>query len=1106
MQKLGQVDFKKLGKRLSFLWLDNGMDLERVDLFEDVKAYNIIDTSDCVAAYYKKTKEMYLGDVALIKQFFVTKVLVFTQQGKQSTEVLQKEDGIYVKRTKVNEQAGIYYELVLYNAKVYTELYETSDVRIEVSTADENRGIDVPPLNIRDYEAVNIVGVLDRSIGSEDYYPIEYLKAKYPLEHIEACDYVVVASIEEADRRLQRFIDAPTKVKAVDTETTGTHIGMFGDDILTGVVLSFSEDESTYYPFRQDKCEFNLPRSYLSKILKAIKNQPEDVTIVAHNGKFDKQAFMKERPCYLKHSKYISKYEDPEQLEELEEYELRVDTDTYILSVLCDPRQVKGLHSLKGLVARLFKQFYLELTDIFKNKNDIRFNVLSKVIIKYYACPDTSNAIKVFNVLIKKLPKEEHKILNLESRLVEVKAINEFYGLRCDQELLIRKLENEAYKVQMLGDMFREMHHTTKNINSADVRREILYGQLRCPVVVRTDKNQPSTSKVAIAHILETGALRNYDTTKVPPDIVDLEKRTVIKGETLISNRYPSLIILQQYALATKEVGAYQRLRRMSEGGRIKFYINQVGAGSGRQTSDAHQFSDGMKELVLADSKHHYLWSADYKQVELRILAYLAQQEDLIAMESDPVVDVHRAVLSLIKNKPMWAITEEERKKGKAVNFGVVYLMTEYGLAKRLYGPKYTREELFDSQKAITDFYNSLPYVKVFIEKNKKFLLENGYIATKMGRRRLFPQLLDPTLPAKKVGSLLRAGNNTPVQGFGADLLKIVETNIQCYIREQGWDELVDCNGVFLPKVRLMLSIHDEVLVSSHESIAIEEIIKMFKVCMEIEIPGAPPFFSAPAMIKNWYDGKDSSYEVDILFRDQVIAAWERDRTSLLHVDTYLEDLDRFRSERIAGYMQGLVRKYKTVDAVAAHVQHPELTHTLIELYVPKKERKKLTHEERIRLAAERYMMGYQEEKSTKMKEDDTVEITEVTSFDTLREYVHVDASGELIVENVEDEFQEEDALDIIIEDSNDIQSMGMDLCYVQFTLQDVLVDITEFGSLERAEKVNQEIAKLHSKKKYYRVLYIFRDKCIRSNLMVGYEDKEALNMIVANALKEDVA
>ena len=132
--------------------------------------------------------------------------------------------------------------------------------------------------------------------------------------------------------------------------------------------------------------------------------------------------------------------------------------------------------------------------------------------------------------------------------------------------------------------------------------------------------------------------------------------------------------------------------------------------------------------------------------------------------------------------------------------------------------------------------------------------------------------------------------NNTPVQGFGADFMKLVEVNLNEYIKMKGWDEIVECDDMMLPKVRLMLSIHDEVLVSTHKSIPIEEIIIMFKECMEIKIKGAPPFFSAPAMITNWYDGKNDAYEIDLRFRDEIIKAWEKNKTSLLHPETYLED------------------------------------------------------------------------------------------------------------------------------------------------------------------------------------------------------------------------
>lgn len=1103
VQKLGRVVFKKLDRNLWFCWEYDELGFERIDLVDDLEKHQWFDTTNCVAAYYKKSKEMFLGEMDLLKQFLLTKKLVFIQPGEQETSVAVEAEGVYVKRTKVNKQAGISYSLTLLNSKVHLEQYETDSVLIDVQKASDSRGLDVAPLNLRDYMVESLIDDLDDTIGDAEYYPLEVLKQRYPLEHIEAYDYVVVQSYEQAVERLRMFREAKTPYRAVDTETTGKQMGLYGDDILTGVVLAYDENESTYYPFRQDKCEYNLPREFLSEILDAVSGLPEDVLVLAYNGKFDKQAFLKEKPCYLRTSQYAGKYEtNLEHIKELTTYSLRVDVDVYVLSVLCDPRQIRGLHTLKGRVSSITRKFWLELSDIFKKGSEIRFNVLPVEIIKYYACPDAPNTIKVYKSLIKQLPSDEEKILYLESKLVEVKAVNEFYGLRLDQQLLLKKRENENYKIQLLGDLFRKMHHTVKNINSSDVRREILYDQLRCPVVVRTNKNQPSTSKVAIKQIIEAGTLRDYGGRKIPPDIKDMEGNVVIKGEELVANKYPSLIILQKYALATKEAGAYKRLQKLSEGGRFKFYINQVGAGSGRQTSDAHQFSDGMKELVLSDSEQHWLWSADYKQIELRILAYLAGQQDLIELASDPVIDMHRAVLSLITGKPMWAITEEERKKGKAVNFGVVYLMTEFGLVKRLYGPKYTKEELAECRKAITDFYNTLQRVKVLIESNKRFLIENGYISTKMGRRRLFPQLLDPELPPKKVASLIRAGNNTPVQGFGADLLKIVEVNIRQYILEQGWDELVDCDGVMLPKVRLMLSIHDEVLVSSHKSIPIEEIIKMFKVCMEIEVQGAPPFFSAPAMIRNWYDGKDPAYEVDILFRDQLLKEWEAGRKSILHPETYLEDLGRFRHDRICEYMDGLIAKYKTVDNVALHVQHDDLTHTLIELYVPKKERKQINHEERIHRAVEAYMAGREEICEIQGEEDvDMGNEIGIADFDTLMEYVHVDENGELVQEQVEDAFEEDDMEDVILEADWQV-SEEVEQCYVQYTLNEVIVDITEFGSLVAAEPVNQKIARLHDRKKYYTVVYLFGTKILRTELIVGYDDKETIAEIVKEALK----
>lgn len=1218
MQKLGEVYLKQSNKRHYFSWVE-GASYERIEVFDDLQAYNPINTSNCVAAYYRHTKEMFYGDAEIIKAIKRTKKEVLMAKGKTGREIKLIKDIPHFIQFKENLETGYMQRITLAAGKTVAEYFETPEIRIDITSVLSDRGMDVKPINIGDYDVYNVMKGERVDSGEAEYYSLEYLKATYDLDHIEDNDFVVVDNLLAADARLKMFAEAPTKIKAVDIETTGTEWTIFGKDVITGIVLSWDTNESTYYPFRQEKFKYNLPRSFMGKILEVLRDQPDDVIILAHNGKAEKQGFMKERPCYLKYSDYAVAWEESHndsiktgekfEFSELPLYNVRIDRDTYILSVLVNPKQKKGLHTLKGLVSRITGQFYLELEQVFKNKDNIKFNVLPPEIVKYYACPDTANTIKVYKYLIDKLPKDEMRVFEFESELVRVKACNEFYGMRRNQEALIRKIENEQYKVKILGDMFREMHHTTKNINSADVRRDIFYNQLRCPVEVWTDKNLPSTSNIALTRILEIGALRDYDESQAPPDIKDLEGNTIIPGVELIKNKYPSLVILAAYAKCTKELGAYKRILNKSQRDRVMFYINQVGAGSGRQTSDAHQYSTGMKSLIQADSAHHHLWSSDWKQVELRVLAYVARQLDLIEMEKDPCVDVHRAILSLITGKPMWAITDKERKKGKTVNFGVVYMMSEYGLVKRLHGPAYTEEELVDALKAITDFYNSLPNVKAYVEGNKVFVRQNGYIATEMGRRRLFPEILDPTLPKRRAKSIERAANNTPVQGLAADMMKIVEVNYQSYIEEKGWDKLVDCDGVMLPLVRMMLSIHDEVLISSHESIPHEEIIKMCHICQEINIEGAPPFFSAPAVIDTWDDGKDDAYEIDLLFRDEIIKAWDNGHKRLLHLKTYcddftpdevrvlqnksaflrnnclteadydakgklkptratidkvrnlltaderfrfkkhlispdeqfsedeiedivitrildksynqyLEDLNRFRSRRLNEWMDSLIAEHKTLDEVVAHIDHPELTHTLIKVMLGK-DAKNMEHLDAIREAASRYMKAHSidtamfaEVKSIQSQEEaaeaEAVAAEEfrqeveagLTTYAELSQYVHVDENGELITEDTTD--YEEEADDVSKSrfntevEAKQLSSEEYQKVYVQYTLRDVLVDLSEFRTLDFAEPVHQEIAKLHNPKAAYNVVYVFRSKMIRAGLRVDYKDKAAIAAILA--------
>lgn len=1093
MQKYGRVTFLNTNKTYVIVWYEDGLDFERIDVIEDLSEYNPIDTSNCIAAYYKKNKEMYYGEEDIIRGIHRVRSTASIFRAKQEQKLEIKDGKAYITQSKEDVNIGMAYKLVTVNGLVDSEYYKTPDAILEIVEVSKSKGTNIPPINIDMYNTFNVLsGVVETGSTEAEYYSLDYLMAKYPIAHINDNDFVVVSSMEEARERLERFRTAPTKLKSVDLETTGTETNIYGRDIITGVVLSYDENESTYYPFRQDKCEYNLPIQFLSEILNVVNNQPDDVLILAQNGKFEIQGVWKEEACYLKYSPYAEKYDADYLNNALKDVHLRIDRDTFILSTLVNPVMQKGLHTLKSLVYKATGKFYLELNQIFKG--EIKFNVLPPEIIRIYACPDGPNTIKVYKYLMEQLPKSEQAIFELESKLIYLKACNEFYGMRTNKKLLLESIENEEYKFKTLGDMFRSIHKTNKNINSSDVRRDIFYNKLRCPVEVRTKTNKPSTSVIALQRIVDIGTLREYDKTNIPPPIRDLYGNVVVEGKELASNKFPSLVILNKYSKSMKELGALRRIQRKSIKDRVMFGINQTGAGSGRQTSDAHQYSDAMKALIVGDSEEHYLWSADFKQIELRVLAYLANQQNLIELERDQDIDIHRAILSIITGKPIWAITAKDRQKGKSVNFGVVYMMSEYGLAKKEAGPAYTKEDLVDAMKAINGFYNGLPDIKRFVKSNEEFVKKNGYIKTRMGRHRYFREILDPTLPEDRVASMVRAANNTPVQGFAADYMKMVEVNFYEYIAMKGWDKKVDCNGVMLPLVRVMLSIHDEVLVSSHKTIPIEELVIMFKECMEIEIKDAPPFFAAPALVNNWLDGKDDAFEINLPFRDKIIEEWKNNNKSILHPETYLQDLNEYRVGRLKEYMEELIAKHRTQEEVAKNVRHPELTHTLIAAYITKED--KLSHEESINEAVKRYMEKGDVDVDTIIeryaevsKEDEN---DRLSSYEELEQYIPFDANGEAIIE--EDDEEEDDLSTLKEYRPNNFDSV--ERMYSIYSLNDVIIDLSDFKVGEDAEAINQEIAKRSGKDKSYNVVYFIGGQLLRTDLKIDYIQDEIQTLI----------
>lgn len=1060
MRKIGKLSLSSCSEPYYVIDMMGKNGAERIDVISRIQDYQPFNTINCVASCIYDKQVYVFGDNSIINAIMKIKqdATLLHVPDKRDVRV---EDGKFILVTlKENPGTSILYKTEMTNGEYSFEYYQTSMGSIEYT---EFSMVDYTnkdkPINWDSYETKSVGISSIKTTSTTTYYSYDELLRMYPqVSHVLEENYVIVESYEQAEERLQDWIDSKEQLKSYDIESISTDWGPYSTNRITGVFLGYGEHTSTYFPFRQENFEYNLPMEFLSKIFKAINTQPEfpQVILLAHNGKFELEGF------------YQEYREFP-----------RMDIDTFILSVLVDPLVKKGTHTLKNLTAKVDSRFYLTLEQIFKGP--VQFNVLPKEIVKLYGCPDATSPAKIYKYLMSKLPKDETFVMKLEMRLPQIKALQEFYGMKLDFDRLNKLIENETYVVEMLSDMFKRIHRTSQNINSGPVLADILYNKLKCKVEVYTKKHEPSTSKEAIDKIVKSGAQSIPDGAVIPKDIVDKNGHVVIAGKTLAANKYPSLIIYQEYKKAVKELGALNRLKDHSSHEFFKFYINQVGAGSNRQTSDAHQFSDTMKSCAIADTKYHQLVSCDWKQVELRILAGMAKQEDLIELERDSEVDIHRAILSIIQGKPMYMISEEDRKKGKSVNFGVVYGMTEYGLALRDYGPGYTKENLREEQKKITDFFNGLPNVKAFIKSTADGLMRNGYVKTAFNYYRYFPELLDPACDKKLVKKYLKAGGNTPIQGTGAQMLKIVETNIYKYIKNHGWDKEKDYDGEKLPMVRMILPIHDEILLSYDKEIPIEEIITMFKECMELDIDGMPPFFAAPAFINNWYDGKNSAFEIDIPYRDKIVEEYKHG-TKLLSGRNYLDEIANYRSSELKSYMDELILKYKTKEEVAEHVTHDSLTHTLIETMIPSKgERKALSHKERIKEAVNRYF----DKNSVVVKEiqDDSDDNVSYVDFDDWSEnYVSITPDGDVQVENdnSDDDYYNYEVTDIETD-------MGDEYDPVVFLLNECIIDITDLDIKTNGEVFYQELRKIAKPNGYYNVVLVSGIKTVKTDINIDY-------------------
>ena len=420
---------------------------------------------------------------------------------------------------------------------------------------------------------------------------------------------------------------------------------------------------------------------------------------------------------------------------------------------------------------------------------------------------------RLYNITKQKLA--ESGTLNLfntiEMPLVEVLSEMQYNGMKCDSEELakfgislkerLNQLTNEIYEIA--GEEF--------NINSTKQLGVILFEKLGLKAKKKT-KSGYSTSEEVLNSLIDDNPI--------------IEKILEYRGLMKLNSTYVDGLI----PYINKKTG------------RIHSYFHQTITATGRISSTnpnlqnipaRDEFGKNIKKAFKPEKGYVYI-DADYSQVELRVLAHISGDENMIrAFNNDE--DIHREVASKVFDVPFEEVTKEQRSRAKAVNFGIVYGITSFGLAKQIGASRKQAQEYIDN------YLEKYSGIKAFMEETVEMAKQNGYVETLFGRRRNVPELKSSNFMMREFGK--RVAMNTPIQGTAADIMKIAMNNVYKELKAKNID------------AKLILQVHDELLIEASEKDA-EETKNILKNCMENAMKLKVPLKVELSEAQDWYEVK----------------------------------------------------------------------------------------------------------------------------------------------------------------------------------------------------------------------------------------------------------
>ena len=656
--------------------------------------------------------------------------------------------------------------------------YELATIKldVELETSVEELGPKEPEVEkltelYQTYELRRLLAEL--KVGGSNATESEEAQEEVPAQPEIKAEYETIFEKSQFETWLKALNKA--EVFAFDTETTSLD---YAKAELVGLSFAIEPGKAAYLPLGHDYIDApeQLP---LDWVLAELKPLFEDASKkkLGQNLKYD--------------ANVLANYD----------IELKgVAFDTMIESYCLN--SVATRHNMDALAEKYLDYKTVHFEDIAgKGAKQLTFNQIEVEKASHYAAEDADITLRLHQAIYPQLAKLSGQLSvfsDIELPLMSVLARMEQNGVLIDSDVLAEQSQTIGTRLAELEVEAHNLAGQSFNLGSPKQLQKILFEDLKIPVIKKTPKGAPSTAE----EVLQELAL-DYPLPKVI-----LENRGLSKLKSTYTDKLPLMVNDKSGRVHTSYHQAVTATGRLSSTDPNLQNI-PIRSEEGRKIRQAFIAPEGYKVVAI-----------DYSQIELRIMAHLSDDKGLVSAFSEGR-DIHRATAAEIFSVPLDEVTSDQRRSAKAINFGLIYGMSAFGLSKQLGIGRAQAQQYMDM------YFERYPGVLTYMEDTRQQASEQGYVETLFGRRLYLPDIKARNAMRKKAAE--RAAINAPMQGTAADIIKKAMLAVDAWIQKQADD-----------RIKMTMQVHDELVFEIHQDIVeqtTEKLVKIMNDAVELKVP-----------------------------------------------------------------------------------------------------------------------------------------------------------------------------------------------------------------------------------------------------------------------------